>query len=134
VLKMLKRGSDLYMLQASQSPADFDNSSPSDAEQPMAPPLLLQYWQVVLRWKWVIAGIILASLAIGIVATLLATPQYTATSRIEISREQKKVTNVEGLESSEAGRDLEFFQTQYSLLQARSLAERVSRQLCLSAR
>ncbi len=98
----------------------------------LTPPILLQYWQVALRWKWVIAGIILAAIVFGLVATLLATPQFTATSRIEISREQKNVTNVEGLESQNAGRDLEFYQTQYSLLQARSLAERVVRQLRLS--
>jgi polysaccharide biosynthesis transport protein len=100
---------------------------------PLAPPSLLQYWQVVLRWKWVILGIVIGALSVGLVATLLATPQYTATSRIEISRDQKKVTNVEGIESSDAGRDLEFYQTQYSLLQARSLAERVAREARLGA-
>ena len=79
-----------------------------------------------------IAGIILAALVLGLIATLLATPQYTAASRIEISRDQKKVTNVQGIEAADAGRDLEFYQTQYSLLQARSLAERVARQLRLA--
>ena len=97
------------------------------------PPLLIQYWHVVLRWKWVIAGLIAASLILGLVVTLLMTPQYTAKSRIEISRDQKSVTKVEGLESANAGRDLEFYQTQYSLLEARSLAERVARQLRLAS-
>jgi polysaccharide biosynthesis transport protein len=92
-----------------------------DGQAGLAPPILLQYWQVVLRWKWVIAGIILAAMVLGLVATLLATPQYTAASRIEISRDQKKVTNVEGIEAAGAG-----------LLEARSLAERVARQLRLS--
>jgi polysaccharide biosynthesis transport protein len=101
-------------------------------QQGLAPPLLLQYWQVVLRWKWVIVGIIASSLIIGLVATLLTTPKYTAKARIEISRAQKNVTKVEGLDAADAGRDLEFYQTQYSLLEARSLAERVSRQLRLS--
>ena len=102
-----------------------------EADRGLAPPILLQYWQVVIRWKWLIVGIMVAALTLGLIATLLATPQYTATSRIEISRAQKNVTNVESLESAEAGRDLEFYQTQYSLLQARSLAERVARQLRL---
>ena len=97
-----------------------------------AQPILLQYWQVALRWKWVIAGIIAAAAGIGLVFTLLATPQYIATSRVEISRDQKKVTSIEGLESQNSGQDLEFYQTQYSLLKARSLAERVSRELRLS--
>ena len=100
--------------------------------QGLAPPILLQYWQVVLRWKWVIIAIITSSLVIGAVATLLMTPKFTAKSRIEISRAQKNVTKVEGLDAADAGRDLEFYQTQYSLLEARSLAERVSRKLRLS--
>jgi uncharacterized protein involved in exopolysaccharide biosynthesis len=77
---------------------------------------LLHDWQVSLRWKCLIRGITAAALPIGLVATLLATPQYTATSGIEISSAQKNVTNVESLESAEAGRNLEFYQTQYSLM------------------
>ncbi|MFM2410790.1 MAG: hypothetical protein RL481_1618, partial [Pseudomonadota bacterium] len=119
------------MLQANNTITEYDNSGQSEVGQPLAPPVLLQYWQVVLRWKWIISGIIILALALGLVATLLATPQYVATSRIEISREQKKVTNVEGVDSQDVGQDLEFFQTQYSLLEARSLAERVARQLRL---
>ena len=97
-----------------------------------ATPMLLKYWQIVIRWRFVIIGIIVASLAAGLVATLLMTPQYSASSRIEISRDQKKITNVEGLEAADAGRDIEFYQTQYSLLRARSLAERVVRKLKLA--
>ena len=125
----------LRTLPPASGPANFPadmSASQGDAQSSIAPPILLQYWQVVLRWKWVIAGIIAAALALGLVLTLLATPQYTATSRIEISREQKKVTNVEALESQDASQDLEFYQTQYSLLQAKSLAERVARQLRLA--
>lgn len=103
----------------------FGNAQGDEATS-LAPPILLQYWQVVLRWKWVIAGIVAAAVAIGLVLTLLATPQYTATSRVEISRDQKKVTTIEGLESQDAGRDLEFYQTQYSLLQA------ITRRTCLA--
>jgi len=95
-------------------------------------PLLVQYWHVAQRFKWVILGVILGTLVVGLVATLLMTPHYTATTRIEISRDQKNVTKVDGVESPDAGRDLEFYQTQYSLLQARSLADRVAKQLHLA--
>ena len=90
-------------------------------------PLLLQYWHAVLRHKIAIAIIVILCLLAGVVATLLMTPYYTATSRIEISREQENVTNVKGLEADTVGQNLEFYQTQYSLLEARSLAERVVR-------
>ena len=106
----------------------------NESREGLAPPILLQYWRVILRWKWPIVAIILASLAAGLIITLLITPKYTATARIEISREQQNITKVEGLESANAGRDLEFYQTQYSLLSSRALAERVARSMRLSSR
>lgn len=96
-----------------------------------AAPLLLQYWTIARRWKWVILGIVAAALLAGVIATLVATPQYEATAQIEISRDQKNPTNVEGLESATSTQDQEFYQTQYTLLQSRTLAERVARQLNL---
>lgn len=91
-------------------------------------PILVQYWQVVLRHKIAIAAILSVCVAVGVIVTLLMTPYFTSTSRIEISREQESVTNVEGVTSSDgAGPNLEFYQTQYSLLESRSLAERVVR-------
>ncbi len=98
-------------------------------------PILLQYWQAALRHKIGIAAIILTAFVLGFVITLLTTPYFTSTSRIEINREQDKVTNVEGVESNDgASQSLEFYQTQYALLEARSLAERVVRSRNLSSR
>ncbi len=94
-------------------------------------PILLQYWHSLLRWKWVVIGIIVAALAVGLVATLLMTPQYTAEARLEISREEPNITSVEGLENAQTGQDDEFYQTQYSNLLARSLALRIARGLRL---
>jgi uncharacterized protein involved in exopolysaccharide biosynthesis len=95
-------------------------------------PLLMQYWQAVLRWRWIIAGIIAAALVAGLVITLMMPAQYTAKTQIEISREQKKITNVRGIESDTEARDIEFYATQYALLKAESLAERVVRKLRLA--
>jgi succinoglycan biosynthesis transport protein ExoP len=98
-------------------------------------PALVLYWQAVLRHKLAIAIILAVSAAIGIVATLLMTPHYTSTARIEINRQQDKVTNVEGVAASDnAGQNLEFYQTQYSLLESRSLAERVVRTANLASK
>lgn len=98
-------------------------------------PILLQYWQAALRHKLVISAIIVLALAAGFIITLLTTPYFTATSRLEINREQDKVTNIEGVEASDsASQSLEFYQTQYALLEARSLAERVVRVKKLSGR
>ncbi|MEM8918553.1 MAG: polysaccharide biosynthesis tyrosine autokinase [Pseudomonadota bacterium] len=103
-------------------------------DKPHETPILLQYWQAVLRHKTAIASILGACVAFGIIVTLLMTPYYSSTATIEINREQDKVTNVEGVTSSDnAGQNLEFYQTQYSLLESRSLAERVARARNLAA-
>ncbi len=90
-------------------------------------PILERLWRSILAHKITIAAILALALVSGLVLTLLATPLYTATSRIEISRQQDNVTDVEGVETEDFSRDLEFYGTQYSLLRARSLAERVAR-------
>ena len=91
-------------------------------------PILIHYWQAVLRHRIAIATILAVCVAAGVIITLLMTPYFTSTARIEISREQENVTNVEGVTGSDgASQNLEFYQTQYSLLESRSLAERVVR-------
>lgn len=94
-------------------------------------PAIIEYLHILRRRKWWIVGVLGASILLALVATLLMRPVYTATTQIEVSREQKNVTNVQGVDSEQVGRDLEFYQTQYSLLEARSLAERVMRRLRL---
>lgn len=94
-------------------------------------PAVVEYLHILRRRKWWIAGVLGASVLLALVATLLMRPVYTATTQIEVSRELKNITSVQGVDSEQVGRDLEFYQTQYSLLEARSLAERVMRRLRL---
>tara|TARA_R110001592_G_scaffold107785_3_gene301568 strand:- start:17119 stop:19338 length:2220 start_codon:yes stop_codon:yes gene_type:complete len=126
------------MINRKQS-SPMNNYSPSDSQtifsdtDPYADldhktPVLVQYWQALLRHKIGIALIIASCIALGIITTLLMTPYYTSTATVEINREQDKVTNVEGVTASDnAVQSTEFYQTQYSLLESRSLAERVVR-------
>lgn len=94
--------------------------------------LIERYWQELRRRRWLVAAIMLCCVAAGLAATLLMTPVYTATTRIEIARSQENVTNVEALQAEDSGQGLEFYQTQYSLLATRSLALRVARELNLA--
>lgn len=96
------------------------------------PPVLIQYWQAAVRWRYVIMAIVAAALATGMLVTLLTSPLYTARSQVEISREQKNVTSVQGLEDTGGARDTEFYATQYALLKAESLAERLANKLKLA--
>lgn len=90
-----------------------------------------QYLQILRRWRWVIAGVTVAAVILGLVVTLLMTPQYTTAATVEISREADKVTDIKEVSRDEPAADQEFYQTQYGLLQSRSLAERVASQLNL---
>lgn len=95
-------------------------------------PVLLTYWFMALRRKFVILPIIALALVLGLVMTLLTTPRYTATARIEVSKSRTDLARIgETEQDGDKLSDLTFYQTQYGLLRARSLAERVARSLRL---
>lgn len=100
-------------------------------EQAPRLPLLRQYMRIALRWRYVVGGIIVACLLIGVIVTLLMTRQYTASTTVEISRESNNIVSIQGVEREAGLADQEFYQTQYGLLRSRSLAERVAAQLRL---
>lgn len=95
-------------------------------------PRLLQLWRVVQRRRWVILAIVLAAVLLGVLATFLMTPRYTAVATIEISRQQDRVVQVQDVRPESGAVDQEFYQTQYSLLTARSLADGVANELKLA--
>lgn len=109
--------------------------SPLSAEQRTSDgeglPLIRQYLRIATRWRYVILGITAVCVILGLIATLLMTPKYTATAEIEIQRESNQVTNFEGVEREAGVADQEFYQTQYGLLRSRTLSERVATQLRL---
>ena len=127
--------------------------APNFAEQPIKPPyddvsgndsvesgvfsttsfaqVLINYWQAAIRWKWLISGLIVVCVAIGIVFTLLQPRLYTASSVLQIDRGKRNITNVVGIEQPTNLMSDEFYNTQYALLKAHSLAERVAHNLKL---
>lgn len=97
-----------------------------------ATPIVLHLVELAKRHLLLIAAIIVTALIAALLLTLLATPQFSASTRIEIAREQANITNVEGLQSDNLTGALEFYNTQHALLEAQSLAERVTRRLRLT--
>lgn len=94
---------------------------------------LRRYWGILLRHKFVIAGITAAALVVGIAITLLTTPIYQARATVQIDREAARVVSGQDVQPQEqlvSGE--EFFQTQYGLIRSRSLAERVAEALGLA--
>lgn len=110
----------------------FQQGAQGGASEFSLGPVLSYLWGVLVRRRLLIFLITALVLAIGLIATMLTPLEYTARTQIEISREQKNVTNVEGVESASDARDVEFYATQYALLEAESLAERVVRKLDLT--
>ena len=86
---------------------------------------------VALRRRWVLLGCLASGLVLALLASLLMTRQYSSTSRLEIARESDRVTKIDSVERETSIGDQEFYQTQYGLLQATALAERVARDLNL---
>ncbi len=95
------------------------------------PPLIRQFMRIALRWRYVIIGVMVACVVLGLIVTLLMTPKYTATATVEIAREASQVTNIQGVQRDTNIADQEFYQTQYGLLKSRALSERVAVQLRL---
>ncbi|MCW6531222.1 polysaccharide biosynthesis tyrosine autokinase [Sphingomonas sp. MMSM20] len=94
-------------------------------------PIIRQYLRIVMRWRYVILGATVACVLLGLIATLLMKPKYTAAVTIEIARESSKITDFQGVERDTSVADQEFYQTQYGLLRSRALSERVASQLRL---
>ena len=89
--------------------------------------ILEQVMSVILNHRYLVLSIVTGSLVLGLLLTFIATPQYTSTARIEILPDAPVSTSVEGERERSVINEVAFYNTQYSLLESRSLAERVVR-------
>ncbi|GAB1407321.1 hypothetical protein MASR1M8_12400 [Thermomonas brevis] len=94
---------------------------------------LLAYWHVLVKRRWLVLSILAGVLALALLATLMATPIYRATSMVQLEKQGTQAVQVEGIQPGEGGPDAAFLQTQYELLKSRSLAERVANELNLDS-
>ena len=93
--------------------------------------LVVRYLWLIRRHKWIILAAALAGVAIALVVTVLMTREYTAAATIEIAREEVDLIDPDLTKRQSSGTEPEFYATQYGLLQSRSLAERVAKDLRL---
>lgn len=95
---------------------------------------LAQYWRLLFKHRFVIAGCFIAAVVLGVAATLLMTPIYTAKATIQIDRESARVLDTSEVSPNASMMQAEeFFQTQYGLIRSRSLAQRVAESEGLAA-
>ncbi|HEV2746401.1 MAG TPA: polysaccharide biosynthesis tyrosine autokinase [Allosphingosinicella sp.] len=89
-------------------------------------------WAGLFRNRWLIGGILVAAIIVGVIATALTVPLYRAATRLEIERQTANVLNVEDVEQEESVQDVgQFLQTQVQILRSRSLREAVAEDLGL---
>ncbi len=97
-------------------------------------PHLLDYWQLVLKRRWVVLTCLLIVFTTVAIGTLKKKPIYEGKVLIEINPEEPNILNFKEVMqvSSTVAYDIESYrQTQYKVLESRTLAERVVRDLQL---
>jgi capsular exopolysaccharide synthesis family protein len=82
---------------------------------------LFEIWRILNKRKWLILSIVAACLALNAVRTLMQTPIYSATVRLQIDPVSNLVTRDE---NQYDGSD--FMKTQQQIIQSRLMAERVA--------
>ncbi len=79
---------------------------------------------MVSRRRWTVLGVFLATVIAGVVWTFTTRPVYTGTATLRIEKEQPRVVKFEEV-VKEADSQQDYYQTQYRILQSRTLANRV---------
>ena len=94
----------------------------------------LQLWRTILKWRWVVLGVFAAVVALAVLITFLTTPVYRARATLEVASEELKIIDTaDSASSSVSMARADYMQTQYALLESRSMAERVARALNLGS-
>ena len=86
---------------------------------------LERLWLQTVNLRYWLLGILALGLLGGLVVTLLSTERFRAGARIEISPSVPSATGTDLLEADNLARDRQYYETQYALLESRSLAQRV---------
>jgi polysaccharide biosynthesis transport protein len=139
--------------QRANLPAERDAKAGSLVPSPQAPPVardpyasavgaygvetpsdtkldLFGYVHLLVKHRWMIVSIIVAAVALGAVMTLMQTPLYTSTVRLQIDRNAAQIVKAGDITPERADDD-EFMGTQFELLRGRAMAERVASALKL---
>jgi capsular exopolysaccharide synthesis family protein len=94
-------------------------------------PHLLDYWQLILKRPWTVLATLLIVFTTVAIGTLKQKPIYEGKVLLEISPEEPSVLTFNQVVAAES-RDLDSYrETQYKVLESRTLAERVVQDLAL---
>jgi succinoglycan biosynthesis transport protein ExoP len=92
---------------------------------------LRDYWKVIVKRRWIIIALFLIVLVATAVGTFTMKPVYRGTISLQINKENPQVVDFKEIFSVNMW-DQDYYQTQYKILESRSLAKRVLQTLKLS--
>lgn len=101
--------------------------SPVERLQATAPLHLRDYLDLVFKRRWLVLGFTVLVPAVTAVFTLRQTPEYFATTVLQVSRERVRLVEAITVDSFQTGG--EFYATQLRLLASKPFAERVAKRL-----
>ena len=92
---------------------------------------LRDYWKVVSKRRWIIIAFFLIVVVSTAVGTFTMKPVYRGTTSIQINKENPQIVDFKEIFAVNT-MDMDYYQTQYKVLESRSLARRVVQSLKLS--
>ena len=96
-------------------------------------PNFREYWHAITKRSWLIVGLVISALVLTCLVVFSMTPTYTASSTVLIEPQAPQVLNMRDVETQETGELAaeNYYGTEYKILESRSLAARVIRELNL---
>jgi len=91
---------------------------------------LQDYLRVVLNHRWTIATVFAVVFVSVLIFTFTATPIYMGVARVIIEKENPKVVSMQEVMTVDSS-GLDYYQTQYKIIESRSVAREVVRRLKL---
>ena len=92
---------------------------------------LREYWKVIVKRRWTMVACLLIVVAISAVVTFTTKPLYRSTITIQINKENAQIVDFKEVFAVNTT-DMDYYQTQYKLLESRNLSRRVIQSLTLS--
>ena len=92
---------------------------------------LRDYWKVIQKRRWIVIAFFLIVLIATAVGTFTMEPVYRGTATIQINKENPQIVDFKEVFAVNT-MDMDYYQTQYKILESRTLARRVVQALKLS--
>ena len=112
-----------------ESPSSSANSTPGTAA-PNSVDSIRRYWLILLASRWVVINTAAVCIIVGLLYSFRSTPLYEANGNLLINPEGGGLLSGQNVISL-LGRDTEYLQTQYRVLQSRTLLDKVVSKLRL---